>query len=98
MAEYSEETFLAEVEKRVQERLRITQDTDALEKHIGNLQHELRDKRNYQEDGKTPNPFSEKFFNVTEQGRLWVQDRVRAERLAARAGTTIGQRPKKERS
>lgn len=97
MAEYTDEAFIAEVEKRVKERLQITQDTDALEKHIGNLQHELRDKRDYQEDGKTPNPFSNRFYNCTQQGRIWVKDPARAERLAVRAGTVIGALPLKEK-
>jgi hypothetical protein len=95
--EITDADILKEIEKRVEERLRITRDTDALEKHISNLQHELRDKRDYMEDGKTPNPFSNRFYNCTQQGQLVRADRARAERLAARAGTVIGALPLKEK-
>lgn len=38
----------------------------------------------------TPNPFSAEHWNMTEQGRLVMTDRIKADKLAAAAGTKVG--------
>ena len=44
-----------------------------------------------------PNPFTADGWNMTEQGQLMRTDRVKAERLAKQAGTTVGgQKPVKK--
>lgn len=38
----------------------------------------------------TSNPWSAEGWNMTEQGRMYVKDKAKAEQLAKQAGTTIG--------